>query len=187
MARIRDARMEDLPEMLDIFGYYLRNTAVHFSYESPELPEYQKWFEKITSRYPWLAAEEDGEVLGFAYAGPFIEREAYDWSSELTIYIRPEKRRAGLGKRLYEELEERLKAMGIVNLYAFVARPDQEDEYLPPDSVLFHERQGFRTNAEFPKCGRKFGRWYSVIWMEKVIGEHLDDQPPVKRYVPSAQ
>ena len=84
----------------------------------------------------------------------------------------PHARKKGVGRLLYQALEEELKKMGILNLYACIAYPVVEDEYLDKNSALFHEHMGYRKVGEFHKCGYKFGRWYSMIWMEKIIGEH---------------
>ena len=85
-----------------------------------------------------------------------------------------------MGRMLYEALEAALKEMGILNLYACIGYPDTEDEYLTRNSADFHKHLGFEKVGEFHKCGYKFDRWYSMIWMEKIIGEHKDQQPPIR-------
>lgn len=124
-------------------------------------------------------AEAEGVIVGYAYAGVFHERAAYDWSVETSIYVDKALRRGGVGAALYAELEKRLAAQGILNLYACIAVPETDDEYLNHDSVKFHERLGYALVGEFRKCGYKFSCWYNMVWMEKFIGEHLDTQPPV--------
>ena len=106
-------------------------------------------------------------------------RAAYDWAVETSIYVRKGLGRQGIGSGLYAALENMLKQQNIVNLYACIAAPEKEDEYLTRNSILFHERLGYELIGEFHKCGYKFGRWYNMVWMEKMIGEHLPDQPPV--------
>ena len=81
-----------------------------------------------------------------------------------------------------EALADRLKTMGILNLYACIGYPKVEDEYLNKNSAQFHEQLGFHLCGTFENCGYKFNRWYDMIWMEKIIGEHKTDQPPVKPY-----
>ena len=81
-------------------------------------------------------------------------------------------RRRGYGRSLYGELERILKDKGITNLYACIGDPIEEDEYLTRNSERFHARMGFRKVGTFHKCGYKFNRWYNMIWMEKIIGEH---------------
>lgn len=75
-----------------------------------------------------------------------------------------------------------MAAQHILNLYACIACPAEEDEYLTKQSVRFHERRGYRPAGEFYRCGYKFGRWYNMVWMEKLLGAHLVNQSPVKRF-----
>ena len=87
-----------------------------------------------------------------------------------------------MGRRLYEALEEKLWEMGILNLYACIAYPETEDEYLTTNSADFHAHLGYTKVGEFHKCGYKFSRWYNIIWMEKIIGKHENQQAPVLRF-----
>ena len=171
MIEIRNAKTSDADRLLEIYDYYVRNTAITFEYETPSLEEFN-----TMKRYPYLVVEVDGRIEGYAYAGVFKDRAAYDWSAETTIYIAHDSRKSGLGRMLYEALEEKLKAMGIQNMYACIAYLDVEDEYLTKNSAEFHEHMGFSKVGVFHKCGYKFGRWYDMVWMEKLIGEHRDHQ-----------
>lgn len=176
---IRPAVPEDLEELLAIYTPYAEETAITFEYKAPTMEEFKERMEKIQKMYPWLVAEADGEILGYAYAGTFKDRPAYDWSVETSIYVKLGQKRNGIGTRLYEALEECLSRQGILNVNACIALPEQEDEYLTNDSVRFHEKIGYREVGVFHKCGYKFNRWYHMIWMEKMIGEHLEHQPEV--------
>ncbi len=169
---IRRATKEDIGEILAIYGYYTENTAISFEYETPSLEEFTQRFEKISSKFPYLVAVCDGKIVGYAYGNTLIARAAYDYCAELTIYLDPNMRKCGLGRKLYETLEEELAAMGIKNLYACIGSPIEEDEYLTNNSEEFHAHLGFKKNGLFFKCGYKFGRWYNMIWMEKIIGQH---------------
>ena len=168
----RDARLSDAERMLEIYSWYVDHTAVSFEYVPPTLEEFRGRVAGTTAKYPWLVAEEAGKLLGYAYAGPFKGRAAYDWSCETTIYVDREARGRGLGRALYDALEKALKSMGITNLYACIAYPDPEDEYLTLDSPRFHARMGYVEAGRFRRCASKFGRWYDMIWMEKHIGAH---------------
>lgn len=179
---IRNAKLADARRLLDIYRYYVENTAISFEYLAPSLQEFETRMKGIMKRYPYLVMERDGRILGYAYAHPLVERAAYDWSCELTIYLDQDMRRQGLGRRLYEALEDRLKEMGILNLYACIGYPEEEDEYLTRNSADFHAHLGFRAIGTFRKCGYKFGRWYHMIWMEKFIGEHPAGQAPVLKW-----
>ena len=130
-----------------------------------------------------LVAERDGMIVGYAYAGPFKGRAAYDWAVELSVYVSRDARRGGIGRTLYAVLEEVLGAMGILNLYACIACPaGAPDETLNHDSVRFHERMGYALAGRFRLCGCKFGRWYDMVWMEKMIGGRRPDPAPVKPF-----
>ena len=102
---IRDVRPEDASRLLEIYDYYVRNTAITFEYETPSLAEFLSRMERTIKRYPYLVIERDGRVEGYAYAGVFKDRAAYDWSCEMTIYLAPEAEKQGLGRKLYEALE----------------------------------------------------------------------------------
>lgn len=177
---IRDASLEDAERILEIYGYYVKNTAITFEYDIPTLPEFQERIKNTRKRYPYLVIEQDGTIQGYAYAGAFIGRAACDWSCEMTVYLHQTACKCGLGRKLYEALEDRLGKMGILNLYASIACPETEDEYLNRNSADFHAHLGFVKVGEFHKCGYKFGRWYNLIWVEKIIGTHQSQQASVK-------
>lgn len=177
---IRNAKLQDAEDILGIYAYYLENTAITFEYDVPALEEFQNRMKKIMGRYPYLVLEQDGKIAGYACAGAFVGRAAYAWSCEMTIYLDRNVQKCGLGRKLYEALEERLREMGILNLYACIGYPEEEDAYLNKNSAQFHRHLGYSLVGEFRKCGYKFGRWYNMIWMEKIIGSHRDKQPPVR-------
>lgn len=179
MDLVRDAAPEDARWLLEIYAHYVKNTAITFEYDPPSLEEFRARMEKTMRRYPYLVAERDGRVEGYAYAGAFVGRAAYDWSCETTIYLAPAAQKCGLGRALYEALEEALRAMGILNLYACVAYPPAGDEYLTANSAQFHAHLGYQKVGMFRRCGYKFGRWYDMIWMEKTLGEHRAAAPIV--------
>ena len=170
---IRTATPDDAKELVAIYDYYVKETAITFEYETPSVEEFRGRIEKVLEKYPYIVIEKGKEILGYAYASTFKDRDAYQWSVELSIYLQKDVRRAGLGRMLYEELEKRLKEQGILNLYACIGYPDEEDEHLSLDSVKFHEKLGYSMIGKFNKCGYKFGTWYSMVWMEKLIGEHI--------------
>lgn len=177
---LRPALPEDAEAMLAIYAPYVQKTAITFEYEVPSPAEFRGRMERTLARYPWLAAEREGEVIGYAYTGPFSGRAAYDWSAETSIYLGEASRRQGIGRRLYRALEEISRAQGIVNLCACISvPPGEEDEHLTRASVRFHQRLGYRLAGEFRQCGYKFGRWYNMVWMEKHIAPHPAAPSPV--------
>ena len=173
MMQIRSAAPGDAAELLEIYAFYVKNTAITFDLDVPSPEEFGSRIAAIQKKYPYLVLEEDGVIQGYCYAGVFKDRAAYDHSCEMTIYLDHRAKGRGYGRKLYEALEAALKEQGILNLYACIGNPIEEDEYLTKNSEQFHRHMGYATVGEFHKCGKKFGRWYNMIWMEKIIGEHL--------------
>ena len=165
---IRNASLADAPRILEIYAWYVEHTVITFEYDVPSLEEFEGRMRRTMQKYPYLVIERDGRVEGYAYAGPFVGRAAYDWACELTIYLDHDARKHGMGRALYEALADRLQAMGILNLYACIGYPQVEDEYLTRNSARFHEHLGFALVGTFHNCGYKFGRWYDMVWMEKI-------------------
>ncbi len=170
--QIRQAVTADAPRLAEIYAYYTENTAISFEYTAPSAAEFKERMANIIGKYPYLVAEEDGIIIGYAYAHPFIERAAYRYSCEVTIYLDRCYCKRGCGKALYNALETALFSMGITNLYACVGVTETPDEYLNHNSAEFHKHMGYRTVGTFVNCGYKFGRWYSMVWMEKIIRDH---------------
>ncbi len=170
---IRPARLSDAGEILKIYSPYVLDTAITFEYDVPTEQEFKERISATLSRYPYLVAVCGGKISGYAYAGQFHSRAAYSRSAELSVYVACRHKRSGIGGALYRELEKELRQMGILNLYACIAYSEDEDEYLTHDSVEFHRHMGFETVGKFNKCGCKFGRWYDMVYMEKIIGEHI--------------
>ena len=174
---VRNAKLSDAPRILEIYTYYVENTVITFEYDVPSLEEFENRMIDIMKKYPYLVIERDGRIEGYAYAHAFVGRAAYDWASELTIYLDHNAKKCGLGRKLYEALAERLKDMGVLNLYACIGYPrGGDDEYLSTNSADFHAHLGFEKIGTFTACGYKFGRWYDMIWMEKIIGQHRPGQ-----------
>ena len=168
---IRAAAPEDAKDLLEIYAPYVTDTAVTYEYTVPTSEEFASRISHTLERYPYLVAEEDGEILGYAYAGAFHPRAAYAWDVEMSIYIKKDHKHSGIGRALYEALENITRYLRVLNVYACIACPEKEDEYLTKDSIRFHEHMGYRIVAEFRECAYKFGRWYGMVWMEKRIGE----------------
>ena len=124
---IRSALPDDAGRILEIYSYYVENTAITFEIDVPSPDEFKKRITKTLAHYPYLVLEEDGRIEGYAYAGVFYDRAAYDHSCEVTIYLDRNSHGKGYGRLLYGELEKELKARGIINLYACIADPVVKD------------------------------------------------------------
>lgn len=177
---IRTATLSDAQALLNIYSPYVEHTAITFEYDVPSVEEFASRIKNTLQKYPYLVAEKNGILLGYAYASPFHERPAYDWAVETSIYVDQNIKHQGIGRRLHDALEDALRSQGILNMNACIAYPPEEDEYLDKNSVEFHTHMGYRLVGEFYKCGYKFHRWYNMVWMEKLIGNHLSDQKPPK-------
>lgn len=169
--KIRMATKEDAPALLEIYTPYVLETAVTFEIEPPSLEEFSARVERVLERYPYIVAEKDGLILGYAYAQAFRSRAAYAHSAETSIYVRKDLRSRGLGRRMYEALAKLLLLQNVFNMEACIAHCDPADEYVPATSRLFHTRLGFEHAGRFNKCALKFGRWYDMIWMERILAK----------------
>ena len=170
--KIRSAAPEDAEQLLAIYAPYVKNTAITFEYEVPTIEEFGHRISNTLKKYPYIVAEYDGKPAGYAYAGMFHEREAYDRCVETSIYVDKNMKHMGIGRILHDALEKELKDRGFLNMYACIAYPKKPDEYLDRNSVEFHTHMGYRLVGEFYDCGYKFNRWYNMVWMEKLIGSH---------------
>ena len=169
---LRDATIQDIPAIWDIYRPYILNTAITFEYDVPTLAQFEDRFRAITREFTWLVWEEDGEILGYAYGSRAFERAAYGWDADLSIYLRQGCSGRGIGRALYETLEQRLAAQGYYVLYALVTSANA-------GSCAFHEAMGYREAVRLPACGFKFGQWYDVIWYEKRLKTGNPEQFPI--------
>ena len=136
---IRPATESDVPEILSIYAPYIENTTVSFEYDVPCQKTFLQRFSDITAQFPWLVWEEDGRILGYAYASPPYSRAACAWCAEPSIYLRPEAKGRGIGSMLYTVLESILDRQGYQVLYALITAENAE-------SIGFHKKMG---NAQF--------------------------------------
>ena len=162
---IRTAVPEDASALLDIYAPYVRDTAITFEYRVPTSEEFADRIRNTLKKYPYLIAEENGNFLGYTYASSFKARAAYDWSVETSVYVRQGEHRRGVGRALYETLEDCLRRQHICNLCACITYPN-------PTSIAFHERLGYRITAHFHSSGFKLGQWHDMVWMEKELCPH---------------
>lgn len=177
---IRTATLSDAQALLNIYSPYVEHTAITFEYDVPSVEEFASRIKNTLQKYPYLVAEKNGRLLGYAYASPFHERPAYDWAVETSIYVDQNIKHQGIGRRLHDALEDALRSQGILNMNACIAYPPDENEYLDKNSVEFHTHMGYRLVGEFYKCGYKFHRWYNMVWMEKLLDPEVKHPKPIK-------
>jgi L-amino acid N-acyltransferase YncA len=167
--RLRFATPNDAAAILEIYGPIVSDTTVSFELDVPSVETMRQRIAAKLERFPWLVAErtDDSLILGYAYAGPWRERIAYQWTVELAIYVRQGVQRAGVGRALYSKLIELLKLQGFTAVMGVISLPNDA-------SIALHHRLGFETIGTFPKVGFKFGRWIDVAFLQL----QLCDNPP---------
>ena len=163
----------DVRPMLAIYAPYVRDTAITFEYEVPTAAEFGARLHQVLPAYPWLVCRAPGQVLGYAYAHRHMERAAYQWNAELSVYLAKSAVGCGLGGGLYSRLMTLLKAQGVLSVFGCVTSPN-------PPSDRLHKRMGFKLVGTYLQAGFKNGAWHDVNWYQKMLGDHLDDpKPPV--------
>ena len=172
---IRVASAEDAKSIQGIYAPYVKNTAITFEYDVPCVDDFRQRITNTLVEYPYLVAVEQERIVGYAYASSFHSRAAYRHSAEVSIYLNEDWHKKGVGKQLYQELENRLIQQNVFVLYACVAATEREgDENLTDASICFHKKMGYTIVGKHNLCGYKFNKWYSVIWMEKLIADRTD-------------
>jgi L-amino acid N-acyltransferase YncA len=167
--RIRDATADDATACAAIYAPYVLQTAVSFELEPPTVAELAERIAAAQARHAWLVLEEDGRVVGYAYANRFSARPAYRWSVEVSIYLEQGRQRSGGGRRLYEALLQRLADRGYRRAMAGMSLPNEA-------SVAFHRALGFTPVGVYERVGWKHGAWRDVAWMQRTIAD--GDDPP---------
>jgi phosphinothricin acetyltransferase len=157
---LRPAVPGDAPALLAIYRPFVEETAVSFELEVPSVEEMAARVEKAQSRWQWLVAARDGEILGYAYGSAFRERPAYRFSAEVSAYVQARHHRQGVARALYENLLADLSDRGYCRALAGIALPNDA-------SVALHRALGFEPVGVFQAVGRKFGRWHDVAWFQR--------------------
>lgn len=169
---IRPAAEKDACEIRRIYAPYVEHTAITFEYDVPDEEEFSHRIRHTLEEYPYLVVQEKDRIIGYAYAGAFRSRIAYKHSAEISIYLEEGCHRNGIGKRLYQMMEQLLVRQNIFVLYACItAAQGADDPHITDASICFHQHMGYHLAGRFDRCGYKFGKWYSMVWMEKVIRE----------------
>ena len=167
---IRDAVAADAASCAAIYAPYVRDTAISFEEEPPSVEEMARRIADYQRRHAWLVLEQDGDVVGYAYGGPFMARAAYQWATAVSVYLDPGRRRTGGGRALYEALFARLAARGHRTALAGIAQPNEA-------STGLHLALGFEHVGTYRRVGWKLGRWHDVAWYQRPLAD--DDGPPV--------
>lgn len=167
MYSIRLVNVSDAPVLAEIYKPFvisddLSVSTVSFEYEAPDAKEFARRIANISKDFPYLVLMESNKPIGYAYAHPYIERAAYQWGAEVTIYLSPAAQGKGLGVVLYEALEDLLRLQNIIHLYSCVTGSNDH-------SIGMHQRMGYKIVGQFNKSGFKKGVWLDMVWLEKEI------------------
>ena len=139
--RFRETTAGDAASIAAIYALYMRDTIISFETEPPAAAEMSRRIASVGERYPWLLAEQGGQVLGYAYAGEHRSRAAYRWDVDVAVYLAAAAHRRGIGRRLYQVLFDMLRLQGYINAYAGISLPNAA-------SVGLHESLGFLAVGE---------------------------------------
>lgn len=168
MVAIRAATIADAEAIRAIYAPFVEKSPATFEVEVPQLAAYKDEIAEL--RYPWLVAERNGEILGYARAYQHHARPAYQWAVETSVYLKESARGAGLGRTLITELISILKERGFVTVIAAITLPN-------PGSVGLFESLGFTHLGTFEKVGFKLGKWHDVGWWQRRLAVDVDLPP----------
>lgn len=159
---IRNVKISDAEAISRIYNYYVENTIVTFDIEPLTLQDFEEKIKAITAEFPWIVYENNGEIIGYAYGSKWRPKYAYRFSIESTLYLAKDHRGKGIGRILYQELINRLKAQNVHNIFGVISLPNA-------GSVALHEKFGFRKVAHFGEVGWKFDKWIDVGQWQLVV------------------
>jgi len=172
-ATIRLATEADAEGIVAIYAPIVRETAISFEVEAPDVNAMRRRIAETLAHLPWLICERRGEVLGYAYASTHRTRAAYQWSVDVSVYVHARIRRSGVGKALYTSLLRFLDLQGFYNVYAGITLPN-------PASVRLHESLEFQPVGVYRAVGYKLGAWHDVGWWHLALRPHaVPPGPPV--------
>ncbi|MEX0966014.1 MAG: N-acetyltransferase family protein [Bacteroidia bacterium] len=172
---IRPARPGDEADIADIYRPVVENTAISFELEPPDADEMRRRIELTEVTHLWLVCENEGRTVAYAYGGTHRSRKAYQWSTEVSVYVGQNFRGRGIARALYDVLLKGLELQGFVTALAGITIPNAESE-------AFHRAMGFQPFATYKNIGYKMGQWHSVIWLRRELRSADSAPPPLKHY-----
>lgn len=164
---------EDSAACAAIYAPSVTEGVASLEERAPEPHEFADRIRIVSRLFPWLVAEIDGEVVGYAYASRHRERASYRWSADVTVYISAAHHRRGIGRALYDALFELLVRQGVYEVCAGITLPNDA-------SVGLHEALGFVPVGVYRDIAYKFGAWWDVGWWQKTLRPHSDQEPPAE-------
>lgn len=167
----RCATVEDSDSILEIYRPYVESTTVTFETVVPSREEFRHRMEGILEKYPYLVAEADGTIVGYSYASAYRPRAGFGWTAELSVYVRQDLRKMGIGSHLFAAMLDFLRLQGYQNAVSVLSWPNLASEKL-------HYRFGFRCAGVQLKCGFKNGTWCDVAVFERRLGDYAEPPAP---------
>ncbi len=168
---IRFAAETDAGQILEIYTPLVTDTPISFEETTPSPVEMAGRIRRTLDRFPWLVCDGSDGISGYAYATAFRQRSAYQWSVEVSAYVRTDSRRRGIARGLYTSLFEILRIQSFVNALAGIALPNEA-------SVALHESLGFRVIGVYEDVGYKLDGWHDVGWWQLRLRD--PDNPPAE-------
>lgn len=168
---IRVANKNDAQQLLNIYAPYVLASTFTFEYDIPSLQTFEHRITTTLQTHPYLVAEENDTILGYAYAHPLNEREAYQWTAELSVYVGPTAKGRGVGKQLYQALEQYLKQQNVRQTIAVITAENTR-------SLAFHAHLGYHQVGQLAHVGFKHGKWLDVAWLQKTLVTPTDTPAP---------
>lgn len=169
--RFRRVTEDDVTQILTIYAPYVVDSVISFEYEVPNEEDFKQRIRSIAAEYPYFVCEMNGQIIGYAYAHRHMERAAYQWNAEISIYIRQGFTGKGLGKKMCHTLIELLRLQGIRNVFSCVTIPNER-------SVHLHQSMEFSTEGIFQDAGYKCGKWQTIAWFRKNIAPYTNEPAP---------
>ncbi|MPZ54605.1 MAG: GNAT family N-acetyltransferase [Acidimicrobiia bacterium] len=171
---IRLATPNDGAVIAEIYRPFVEGTAISFETTPPDAAEMSHRISTGMATHPWLVAESEADIIGYAYAQPHRIRPAYQWSVDVSVYVTSGQRRSGVATTLYDVLLESLKSLGFRMAFAGIALPNDA-------SIGFHRRLGFELVGTYPSVGYKLGEWRDVTWLSRKLGDTtMPPDPPIR-------
>lgn len=177
MVRIRLAQATDAEQILAIYAPFITDMPTTFETIVPSLAEMQSRIRETVKILPWLVCTDHQQIAGYAYASPHRSRCAYQWSTDVSVYIAKDFRRRGIGKEIYRSLFKILATQGYYNAFAGISLPN-------PGSVALHESLGFQAVGVYRNVGYKLGSWHNVGWWQLTLQPHSLEPPHALRPLP---
>ncbi|MFV0341293.1 MAG: GNAT family N-acetyltransferase [Anaerocolumna sp.] len=170
--KVRMACLEDAAHIYNIYEPYILNTVITFEYEKVPLEIFESRMKSVMKQFPWIVCEMEGTIVGYAYCSPHLERAAFAWDCECSVYLKEEYHGKGIGTVLYNALFQIVEKQGYYNIYSLICVPHDS-------SVALHKKYGFEEVGTYYNTAYKRGSWRHLLVMEKRLKKSWGTPEPV--------